>query len=361
MATLSASRKSSAGSSSPSSPRPSISGALYSAISSHLNDARMTSVHEEDDDVASHQKENHHLSTDKLKDPRSCNERSDSGFSECSNCSTPSASCLCNSTLLDKNHSIIEEKSNSGSSSSRSSSSNEPEETTESIRAEAEGRTAADESFTISSDHDIRSEISSLEYDDAHKSTCDDNQNIVVSIRVPTRRELFQDKHGDLLNEVERRKLSLEKATTKNSSFKHDMSLEKLKKSSKVSLLMEKFETSNCASSIPSYRIQSTVTNGRATGLSTNPLSIDGVNSIGVARTSVVDTNNLSHFNSHFAAKSKSPTRNATNPTTFRLSKSVREVTERLSRPKQPTPNETKSILKQNSGAFVRSNEFWKR
>lgn len=154
----------------------------------------MTSVHEEEDDGANHPpatSAENHLSIDKLNHPRSCNERSDSGFSECSNCSTPSASCLCNLTLLDKNQSIIEEKS-----SSSSSSSNEPEETTESIGAETEGKAAADESFTVSSDHDIRSEISSLEYDDANKSTCDDNQNVVVSIRVPTRRELFQDEHG---------------------------------------------------------------------------------------------------------------------------------------------------------------------
>lgn len=317
----------------------------------------MTSVHEEEDDganlPAATSAENH-LSIDKLNHPRSCNERSDSGFSECSNCSTPSASCLCNLTLLDKNQSIIEEKS-----SSSSSSSNEPEETTESIGAETEGKAAADESFTVSSDHDIRSEISSLEYDDANKSTCDDNQNVVVSIRVPTRRELFQDEHGDLLGEVERRKLSLEKRTTKNSSFKHDVSLEKLKKSSKVSLLMEKFESPNCTGSIPtSYRIQSTVTKGRAPGLSTNPISFDDVN----MRASVEDTIDHSHFTPRFAAPTKSPTRSATNPTTFRLSKSVREVTERLSRPKHPAADEsTKRILRKNSGAFERSNEFWKR
>jgi hypothetical protein len=290
----------------------------------------------------------------KLKDPRSCNERSDSGFSECSNCSTPSASCVCNLTLLDKTQSIIEEQSNS------SGTSNEPEETTESTREETEEKTAtADESFTVSSDHDIRSEISSLEYDDANKSSCDDNQNVVVSIRVPTRRELFQDEHGDLLSEVERRKVSLENTTKKSAtSFKHEVSLEKLKKTSKVALLMEKFETSACSG--PSFKVKSTaVTNG----LTTNTL-FDDVKSFDVPKTPIKNENDFND-SSHFAAKPSSPTRNTTNPTTFRLSNRVKEVTERLSRPKQtpsiPEATTKPSILKQNSNAFVRSKDFWKR
>lgn len=311
----------------------------------------MSSV-QEDDETA--KKSNLECSELKPKDPRSCNERSDSGFSECSNCSTPSASCVCNSTLLDKTQSIIEEQSNS------SGTSTEPEETTESIRPETEEKTAtADESFTVSSDHDIRSEISSLEYDDANKSSCDDNQNVVVSIRVPTRRELFQDEHGDLLSEVERRKVSLENTTNKSAtSFKHEVSLEKLKKTSKVALLMEKFESSAC--SVPSFRAKPAVTNG----LTTNT-AFDDVKCFDVPKTPTNDDINPLN-SSHSTAKSSScsPTRNATNPTTFRLSNRVKEVTERLSRPKQTSLSESTSkhgILKQNSGAFVRSKDFWKR
>lgn len=284
-------------------------------------------------------------------------ERSDSGFSECSNCSTPSASCVCNLTLLDKTQSIIEEQSNSNNSSS-SSTSNEPEETTESIRPETEEKTAtADESFTVSSDHEIRSEISSLEYDDANKSSCDDNQNVVVSIRVPTRRELFQDEHGDLLSEVGRRKVSLENTAKKCSApIKHEVSLEKLKKTNKVALLMEKFESSAC--SVPSSRAKTAVTNG----LTTNT-AFDDVKVFDVPRTPTEDEANF--YDSHyFTAQSNSPTRNATNPTTLRLSDRVREVTERLSRPKQTSlldSSSKPSILKQNSSAFSRSKDFWKR
>jgi hypothetical protein len=308
----------------------------------------MLSLNEDDETANKASLENSEL---KVKDPRSCNERSDSGFSECSNCSTPSASCVCNLTLLDKTQSIIEEQSNS------SGTSNEPEETTESIRPETEEKTAtADESFTVSSDHDIRSEISSLEYDDANKSPCDDNQNVVVSIRVPTRRELFQDEHGDLLSEVERRKVSLENTTRKSTAnFKHEVSSEKLKKTSKVALLMEKFETSACSAS--SFKAKSTaVTNG----LTTNS-AFDDLQTFDVPKT---PTDDEVHFydSSHFTAQPSSTTRNTTNPTTFRLSNRVREVTERLSRPKQTSESTTKpSILKQNSSAFVRSKDFWKR
>ena len=352
LATLSASRKSSSAPCA-NSPRPSISSTLCSPLNNHVNEVRMTCLTEDDESLNKSIAENMEL---KLKTA----ERSDSGFSECSNCSTPSASCVCNLTLLDKTQSIIEEQSNvSSSGSSSSSTSNEPEETTESIRPETEEKTAtADESFNVSSDHEIRSEISSLEYDDANKSSCDDNQNVVVSIRVPTRRELFQDEHGDLLSEVGRRKVSLENTARKCSAhIKHEVSLEKLKKTNKVALLMEKFESS--ASSVPSSRARITaVTNGMATNT-----VFDDVKVFDVPKTPTEDEANF--YDSHyFTAQSNSPTRNSTNPTTLRLSDRVREVTERLSRPKQTSlldSSSKPSILKQNSSAFVRSKDFWKR
>lgn len=299
---MSASRKtkSSAGNPSPSSPRPSISGMNCNNLSAHVNDSRMTRVNEEADEKC----------TLKPKDPRSCNERSDSGFSECSNCSTPSASCVCNLPLLDKNQSILEEQSGN------SSSSNEPEDS-----KTAEGSTA-------SSDHDIRSEVSSLEYDDADETPCD----AVVSIKVPTRRELFQD---ELQSEVERRKLSLESKAKKVVSVKHEATLEKLKKNNKVAMLMEKFE----ASSSPA------VTNG----LSVTNTAFDCVK----FKSATNGSTNDSRLDSHSLAKSKLPTRNSTNTTTFRLSSRVREVTERLSKPKQ---QEEANIV-----SSLRSKEFLKR
>lgn len=311
LATLSASRKTkcSAGNPSPSSPRPSISGMNPNNLSAHVNDSRMTRVNEEADGADE-------KCTLKPKDPRSCNERSDSGFSECSNCSTPSASCVCNLPLLDKNQSILEEQSGN------SSSSNEPDDSKTS------------EGSTASSDHDIRSEVSSLEYDDADKTPCD----AIVSIKVPTRRELFQDEQGELRTEVERRKHSLEIKAKKVVSVKHEAALEKLKKNNKVAMLMEKFE----ASSNPA------VTNG----LSVTNTAFDCVKFKPATNGSLND----SRLDSHFLAKSKLPTRNPTNTTTFRLSSRVREVTERLSKPKQQEDATKNSIV-----SSLRSKEFLKR
>lgn len=273
----------------------------------------MTAVNEEEEATTSL----------KVRDPRSCNERSDSGFSECSNCSTPSASCVCNLTLLDKNQSIVEEQNVSSSSSS----SNEPDESTASAPAE---QTALD----CSSDHEIPSEVSSLE-DDAP----------VLSIRVPTRRELLRDEHGDLLSEVERRKVALEQRAA---SVKHEIAHEKTKTNSKVALLLEKFETSSSPAS--KYKIKATVTSVKPKGLSTNPMSVD----VKFPPTVEAPTNFCSS-DSRFSASAQSPTRTPTSPTTFRLSNRVREVTERLSRPKQ------QPSMEHNAGAFVRSKEFWKR
>lgn len=318
----------------------------------------MTSVNEEDDVVTKKQpsyNKDKLAPDDKLKNPRSCNERSDSGFSECSNCSTPSASCVCNLTLLEKNQSIIEEQSSVSSK----------EDSTESVRPKTEEKTAADDSCILSSDHDIHSEVSSLEYDDVSKSLGDESQNVVVSLKVPTRRELYQDEQGDLLSDVERRKLSLENTTRKASASKHEVLPNKMKRS-KVALLMEKFETSQCNPSISTSNIKPAVANeDLSKGLGDNPASMnafDCVDTFDMEKT--FDGDQFNEFSSDFyvTAKPKPATRSTTNPTTFRLSNRVREVTERLSRPKQYVEEPTKgSILKHGTGTFSRSREFWKR
>lgn len=282
----------------------------------------MPSVHEECDDDKT-----------KPKDPRSCNERSDSGFSECSNCSTPSASCVCSLMLLDKTQAIIEEQS---------SSSNEPEDT----KTEEE-KTATEVCSMVSFDQDIRSEVSSLEYDEANKSPGSDGKNIVVSFKASTRNKLFKDDRG----EIERRKLTLINAARKTTSLKHEVSLEKLKKSSKVAMLMEKFETSP----EPSYKVKSAVTNGAARDSRTNSMQAIDCNKacdILKVKQKSTDSTNIFPSDSHFSANSKSPTRYSTSPTTFRLSSKVREVTERLSRPKQ-------QILIDDS--VKQNGRFWKR
>ncbi|KAH8390355.1 hypothetical protein KR200_010964 [Drosophila serrata] len=90
MANLSVSRRNSAiAMGALSSPRPSISGlsmlnasALGSGISS-----QMTSLHEEEDDFSVEMPSVEKRSVLKLRDKSQCSERSDSGYSECSNCS----------------------------------------------------------------------------------------------------------------------------------------------------------------------------------------------------------------------------------------------------------------------------------
>lgn len=324
----------------------------------------MTVVNEEDYDDASPADQNINLHAqnfkpnDKFIDPRSCNERSDSGFSECSACSsTPSSSCVCNLTLFDKTQSIVEEQSNI------------PMEL-EANANQVESTVTADDSHIVNSDHDIRSENSSLEYDDANKGPSDnDNSNVVLSLRVPTRRELMHGECGKPLSEIEKRKLSLKNRTKKTSNLKQETSNERLKNNNKVAMLMEKFNiVDDVPSAVPNYKTKPIVTNGSAKGL--NACRTTNINSIDIVTCDVshscdaTDQYNESQFDSHSLATAKSPTRNSTNSTTtIRLSGRVREATERLSRPKHQTSLDkttSTSILKQDS-TFARSKEFWKR
>lgn len=328
-----ASRKSSTGV--VSSPRPSISVAYNDANTNFVADSRMTSV---DEEVIN--------ANDKLKDPRVCNERSDSGFSECSNCSTPSASCLCNLTHIDKSDTIVEEQ--------YSSSTAEPGEESQS---------------------ESRSEISSIEYDE--KTNCDDNEEeIVLSIRVPTLP----------VSEIERRKVSLGNETIKKttSAAREEFSLEKLKKTSKVALLMEKFEATSSsppAASPTNFKFKAAVTNESDDGdeglikstPSNPPNSVQSItNNVKICDltkkgSSINAEHETNHNSTIFLAHStrKSPTNYTT---TFRLSERVKEATERLSKPKQQATSPTSmdkttkaSILTKQNSNFARSKEFWKR
>jgi hypothetical protein len=367
-----ASRKSASGVSSVNSPRPSISEPAYASSQSFVSDNRITSVDEETAD------DNKYLlcTNDRSKDPRVCNERSDSGFSECSNCSTPSASCVCNqlaSLNHDKNETIVEERSNNSSASS--SSSHEPQDTTTSETVPNVDEEEEEEEVHTSSDHDIRSEISSLEYD---TSNCD----VAVSIRVPTRRELFQNELGEPMSEIERRKVSLENNAKKAASMRQEFSLEKLKKASKVAQLMEKFEETSpvvSPTAETNFKFKSSVT--IETGLRcTNPAVVvktcdlpkhsinakHATNHKNISDSPPLSPSTVAKATAATAAATRTSPTNAS--TTLRLSNRVRETTERLSKPKQQaamttmtTDKTTKaSILKQNAN-FVRSKEFWRR
>uniref|UniRef100_A0A1I8NUE4 Muscle M-line assembly protein unc-89 n=1 Tax=Stomoxys calcitrans TaxID=35570 RepID=A0A1I8NUE4_STOCA len=101
MATLSASRRNSAISTAgslPSSPRPSISGMAMFNPTINTTSAPMGSLHEEDDDFSIELPNAVHEITrrsPKVVTKSQCSERSDSGYSECSNCSATGLQCQC--------------------------------------------------------------------------------------------------------------------------------------------------------------------------------------------------------------------------------------------------------------------------
>jgi hypothetical protein len=222
MATLSASRRNSSGAPA-SSPRPSISGSLYTNVVNCQNGKRMTSVNEEEDETASN-KIMEHLGLNK-KDPRSCNERSDSGFSECSSCSSVSVPCACSVSLFTK---ISEESANGEIEECDSSLANDLHQRLEEIHVDSS---------------DTKSEVSSLEMDDLQKTS---DSSIVESLIVPSLGKPFPIPSPDLkpMSEIEKRKVSLESLKHKKSETKKpEFSLEKLKNTSKVAQLMEKFNS----------------------------------------------------------------------------------------------------------------------
>lgn len=223
MQTLSASRRNSAANNSaPNSPRPSISGSLYSNTVATSNNSRMSSVNEEEDDSSifeSQQKLLNHpkqsLCSDKVKEIRSCSERSDSGFSECSSCYTASSQCVCGHSSFERSTSIVEENGINGVDA-------------ESAMAEVLNKRLEE----IVETHD--SEVSSLDYEEANRTP--------QSVESPPNQEMPLVTHRKI-SDIEKRKISLENLMNKPQHIKHEFSLEKLKKNSNFSLLKEKFNS----------------------------------------------------------------------------------------------------------------------
>lgn len=214
----------------------------------------MTRLNEEKDDTAV-------IVNAVIGDPlkqhsRSCNERSDSGFSECSNCSTPAANCMCTSTSVDRTEPITEEPSVPI----------EPEVATDSQHEDVERKSESNEASHTSCLQVEEDEVP-LDFEVPEKSTSDSEDILVVTAELPREHEDLHVEPRNVLNSVKTRKFSLEKSSRESTpSSKHEVSLSNLKKSSKVALLAEKFETSNC-SSLRGFRTKSTVTNFDTKGL----------------------------------------------------------------------------------------------
>lgn len=206
----------------------------------------MTVLNEEKDDAVNPNllSENY----DKQRNARTCNERSDSGFSECSSCSTPSASCVC-----EKSESTVEEK------------------VFPSITSEAESQFAGE-----SPAGPLELVVPKLSAaNNPTSKTVTSKKDVVLHVE-PSKLET--SRHEDSTKETEKLKVFLEETTKKTPTCK--LGAEQLKKNSKVAALMEKFEKSDCVSPMPSFRTKSTVANRESTGLSTNPMSVSCMTSV---------------------------------------------------------------------------------
>lgn len=223
MQTLSASRRNSAANNSaPNSPRPSISGSLYNNVATTSNNTRMSSVNEEEDESLIFESQQKHLNlpkqslcSDKVKEIRSCSERSDSGFSECSSCYTASSQCVCSHSLFERSTSIAEENRQIGGEEENS-------------MAEVLNKRLEEIVETINS------EVSSLDYEEANGTP--------QSVESPPNKEITPVAHRKI-SDIEKRKISLENLMNKPQQIKNEFSLGKLKKSNNFSLLKEKFSS----------------------------------------------------------------------------------------------------------------------
>lgn len=206
----------------------------------------MTILNEENDDAINPNllSENY----DKQKNTKTCNERSDSGFSECSSCSTPSASCVCSGASLENSGPAVENK------------------ITTSLTSTKESQLASE---TLAGPLELVVPTLELFVENNPTLKTVTPKNDVVLHAEPLKLET--SKHEESTNELGKLKVFLEKTSKKAPTCKQ---VEQPKKNSKVAALMEKFEKTDFVSPMPSFRAKSTVANRESTGLSTNPMSV---------------------------------------------------------------------------------------
>lgn len=348
MATLSANSRRNSSTSAQNSPRPSISGCLITNLPS-----RMSSVNEEDDDSDAYSDGKLRVHPTKFKN-RICTERSDSGFSECSNCSAQSTVCSCTSSLLDKTNLIVEE-------------------------------THSDVlDLNISLPHDIlQTKLALIAKAQNQKIdvTNDDRDDIekVIIIEVPVKStpkieeipRVISPTKSSSFSTIEMRKKSLEhnflKDTLSPIKSKSDKNLSE--KNGKVSQLKDKFSTlprskpSSIKSSIDSLFSSSDDGNIKTTRLSSRKSSPDP---------EVYAPNRFKTDESNRTAEAAAP---GYARTPVRLSGRIKEVTDRLSQPKHtqspvstPTQNLNKDKTIPNAfktgsqkDNFKKISAFWER
>lgn len=341
MATLSAnSRRNSSTSSNLNSPRPSISGCLITNLTT-----KMTSLNEEDD-VVDIFPVNSKINSVKFKN-KICSERSDSGFSECSNGSAQSIVCGCAGSLNSDDTSII-----------------------------------------IS--HDILKtkleQIAENQTKDTilESSNCFD-LNTITEKQLPVAKDIsYQHTTQAGMSSIEQRKKSLEHNFTKEPIIKTNTDKKMSEKYGKVSMLKEKFSEIGVEPAQPKLRTTKTTPSCIQGKLHTQSITKNSsyvVKPFKIGQTTKLDDSKLiltpcepklltvtknpktkiKLENPHTPSPSQLPAvntnkinlkictaNNIVNSTVhppMRLSVRVREVTERLSSPKIQSPTRIKTLV----------------
>ncbi|XP_055839411.1 myosin light chain kinase, smooth muscle-like isoform X1 [Episyrphus balteatus] len=332
MANLSASRRNSAVSTAgsvPSSPRPSLSGtSIFSANAT----GHMTSLNEEEDDfnpeLPSVELKLNVRNSLKVRDKTQCSERSDSGFSECSNCSGGvNSSCHCPNTVVDRSNTTTTTKDSEEDQSPLSVAvphdilKTKLEEIAKTQLVEHDGsQTATHESKVLWENKPVHKEKDLEESPYSESKSPDLQFNLDhKSPNVATDPIM----RSDFTNTIKMRKKSLENNLLKEKAKPPKVILET---SGKVSMLKNKFSQGPAVKSV-SNNFE----------CKTNPKPSNDVN----RPKNVFDrltSSNKSNGPSKTCASislpgSPLPTRSAT---TMRLSGRVKEATERLSQPKTP-------------------------
>lgn len=341
MATLSANSRRNSAATSQNSPRPSITGCMITNLKS-----QMQSLNEEEDLTDMIETKLNTIDESntgvKIKNKVLCSERSDSGFSECSNCSGPSNIVHCNCF-----------KTNSNADTNCENKITLPHDILQSKLEKIAEYQCGNEEKTLSTESSKSlSDNSNSLTPRTEEFSSDDNKSKDETIEINLKSNHLTT------GTIAMRKKSLENSFIKDSnSIKINTDKKLSEKYGKVSLLKEKFSTlerQNEKKLNNSVTIPRSPLITRRTGLKndsiieskgnkTNCMDVKNLNTNSNSNLSLNNTNNtktnsnssLANSRNKFEGSSSAPSSPGFSPrTAIRLSGRVKEVTERLSAPK---------------------------
>ncbi|XP_046811447.1 muscle M-line assembly protein unc-89 isoform X4 [Lucilia cuprina] len=360
MATLSASRRNSVASNAGSvsnSPRPSVSGVTI--LNPNIS-VQMGSLHEEDDDFSIE------LPSSELKrrnptvlHKSQCSERSDSGYSECSNCSASGTiQCQCSSNNKDSVDQVTNEDL--------------------SLSVPHDLLKLKLEEIAHQADSNIEEVKLELVVPNEKCPQLDDNQNELKSLNIVNTDEkiipIVEEQldvlnkelnpstqpimRSDFTNTIQMRKKSLENSLQKDKQLKPVSKSMLFEQPGKVSMLKNKF--SNMQSQVSSnFNITTTTTFAKSKDcMDVLKLKRNIVTEACPNKTTSSSTSSTSSLHTQYSTSlpnSPIPTRKTNASSAFRLSDRVREVTDRLAQQqtvctearrmqKSPSPNRKKIL-----------------